>query len=184
MTGYVLAAIAAAYVLIALNLLLTFAVIRKLREKPAPTSQTSGEVGISLPGAGTRMGSFDLITAAGDRIDDRQLAEGGQALLLLTPRCSPCKEAARKLTANPQWWSSNLMVVVGGDEDDPLVRELTAALPSGVRTVLDPAGLIGGALEVTGYPAAILLDDGVVVKADHRIDQVLPRSLSLATSTR
>jgi hypothetical protein len=154
MTGYVLAAIAAAYVLIALNLLLTFAVIRKLREKPAQTSQTSGVAEISLPGAGTRAGSFDLITAAGDRIDDRQ------------------------------WWSSNLTVVIGGDDDDPLVRELTAALPSGVRTVLDPAGLIGGALEVTGYPAAILLDDGVVVQADHRIDQVLPRSLSLATSTR
>jgi hypothetical protein len=145
-----------------LDLLLTFGVIRRLREHAEMlASQTPARQAIGLA-AGKAPAPFSAVATTGE------LVSGAARLRLIAffstcPICpgrvAPLAEYIRKLRFSP---NGVLVVSVGsGSEPQPYLAELASL----ATICVEPeGGPIADAFEVTGFPCFFLLDaDGVVI---------------------
>jgi hypothetical protein len=147
-----------------LDLLLTFGVIRRLREHTKLlTSARAGispELGLS---AGERPGPFRAITAGGERVDG---AAGLRVVAFFSSSCSICPERvppfADYVQAQHLERDSVLVVSVGPEHIAPPYLDELAGL---ARICLEKEdGEIATAFAVTGSPVFFQLDaNGVVV---------------------
>jgi hypothetical protein len=163
-----MSAVAVVGVLCLLDLLLTFGVIRRLREQ---ANLISG-IGRSGPGVidllpGQFPGSFSAITATGESVNN---ATGLRVVAFVSASCSACPERvpafAEYLVGNRIEPATVLVVVRDADGTLPAYLDLVAGL---ARVYLEPAdGEVGQAFKVTGFPAFCLLDaDGAVVASGY-----------------
>ncbi len=167
--GFVIAAIAIVGALCLLDLLLTFGMIRRLREQTDMINVlTAGRVPGSALGIppGRTPAAFSAATTEGTAIS------GPAALRLVAffSRCSICPERvapfADYLTAQRIDRDSVLVVSVGpGDEPQPY---LSALVPAAQICVEPEGGQIVRAFELSGFPAFFLLDaDGAVAATEY-----------------
>jgi hypothetical protein len=173
--GFVIAAIAIVGVLCLLDLLLTFGVIRRLREQTDIINVVNAgrARGTTLGMApGEAPAAFSAATTEGAMVS----GPAGLRLVAFFSRCSICPERvapfADYLTANRIDRDSVLVVSVGpGGEPQPYL----SALAPVARICVEPdGGQIVKAFELSGFPAFFLLDAAGAVAATEFDPDELP----------
>ncbi|NEA31266.1 hypothetical protein [Streptomyces sp. SID13031] len=176
--SYLVAAVIVVGALCGVDLLLTVALIRRLRQHLEQESETSGPIG-GLVAEGTHVAQFTAVTADGEAIGADMFRSGVIAFMSTT-----CKACTDQLPAFIGYLSDSgpgrdrtLAVVVGSDtpDGDHLVAEL-AQHAHVVREELD--GPIGIGFNARVFPAFYLLDDRLTIAGSSidpaRLGVVLP----------
>lgn len=158
------AAVVLLTVVMAVHLLLTFALIRRVREL-----QENGATGPvrdeTLPRPGFRIGNFTAELADGRSFATSDLAEGDTLVGFFAAGCSPCKPVVADLVANPP--AERFVAFVETDDGD-LGAELMAKL-AGVAEVatLEQDSAVAGAFAQEGFPTLVRVTNGVVADSGH-----------------
>lgn len=156
-------------VLCLLNLLLTFGVIRRLRDHTETLSnlmQYSVEIGVAtdIPVVGTAVGEFTASTVDGAPVSADSLT-GTTAVVFLSSECTACRAQLPSLAA----WAGErdrerVLVVIATAASEG--ADLVASLTNVARVVRDPAdGPVCKAFGVSAFPAACVVADGQVIAA-------------------
>jgi hypothetical protein len=167
----VIAAVAVVGALCLLDLLLTFAVIRRLREHTAMLADTRGQ-GLAGPAViglspGEAPGAFSAVTLDGQQVDEGAAL---QVVAFLSTACSICPERVppllEYLAANNVDRASALAVVVGHDGKPAPYQ---AALAEFAQICVEQEdGEIATAFKVAGYPAfCVRAADGTVLASGY-----------------
>jgi len=154
-----------------LNLALSAAIIRRLRDQQASSTAAQG----LLP-PGETVAQFDSHT-----LDGRQVAlddiTPGMVVAFFSPTCGACEKALpgflSEMASDPGMPMKALAVVVGAaDQADHLISQLAE-----VARVVPPgeSGPVVQAFAVSGYPSFFLIgDNGVVERSGHSLSTVAP----------
>jgi thiol-disulfide isomerase/thioredoxin len=169
--GFLAVAVIAVAALGLLNLLLTLAVIRRLRVHTELLSARPDPAAGSVIAVGERPGDFAGVDVTGLPVP----GDGPRLVGFFSPECQPCKEklpAFLALAAEyPQGRSRVLAVVTG---DGPGVAEFTGRLSRVAQVLVESRdGPVTTAFQVTGFPAWCVLDEhGVVQLSGVGLDEV------------
>lgn len=150
---------------VALNLLLTFGLIRRLRLDGSDTASAPRYTQV-----GARLPSFSVTTLGGGTLTDTDIG-GDFALAFLSTGCGPCADLARRLRDKPHLLGMDHLLTVVADDHRPLAaQQLASSLPDPDRVaVLEPGHpLLSIGDGVTAYPTLLQLHDRAVVRASHR----------------
>lgn len=160
-----------------LNLLLTFGVIRRLREHTRLLDRklVAGDVPLtpSVLATGSAVSSFDTTTVNGDVLTTASL--GDEALVgFFSPTCGPCKaqlpaflDTARQLSRSV----AVVAVVIDETGGDDMARRLTEV----ARVVIEPQeGSVISAFQVTAFPSFVYVSKGVVTATGNAVAEVVP----------
>ncbi|MEU7854348.1 hypothetical protein [Nonomuraea sp. NPDC049141] len=148
-----------------LNLLLTFGVIRRLRDHTETLTNLmryGGGAATDIPVVGAAVGEFTASTVDGDPVST-DLLTGTTAVVFLSSECTTCRAQLPSLAV----WAGErdrerVLVVIDTTASDG--ADLVAALTNVARVVRDPAGgPVCEAFGVSAFPAACVVTDGVVV---------------------
>lgn len=167
----VIAAVAVVGALCLLDLLLTFAVIRRLREHTAmlADARAQGPAGPAVIGLspGEAPGAFSAVTLDGQQVDEGTAL---RVVAFLSTACSICPERVPPLmdylAANNVDRASALAVVVGQDGKPAPYQ---AALAEFAQICVEQEdGEVATAFKVAGYPAFCLrAEDGTVLASGY-----------------
>jgi thiol-disulfide isomerase/thioredoxin len=175
---YLTAAVVLVGVLCVLNLVLTYGVIRRLREHTEllarPAGVSSG-MSADIATAGSVVGPFAVSTMSGESLSEGDLA-AGTVVGFYAPGCSACRALVPQFVdaaaAHPGGQDRVLAVVVSGPEED--ATEYVSLLSPKATVVVAPHGAdIEKAFAVSGYPNFALVGAGGVVSASGDLDTVL-----------
>lgn len=177
---YLSMAIAVVGALCLVDLILTFGVIRRLREHTDLLNQRIGERA-AAPGpimleAGATVGDFSATATDGVSVSRADLT-GRRLVGFFSPTCPACTENMPKYLAHarahPGGRDAVLSVVVGAEEE---TAEMVRQLEPVSRVVRDvEQGEISKAFAVDGYPAYGILDGDTVVASDFVFDRLTDR---------
>ncbi len=168
---YVLAIVVLVGLLCLLDLLLTLAVIRRLREHTKLIDalyEVVGAGGLPASSGGTAVGEivgeFDAMTVDGSRVT-RDLLPGGTVVAFLSPDCNGCREQLPELVS----WAagqdrSRVLAVVDGRSGDP-AHIVTALSPVASVILEDADGPVADAFKVTAFPSFFQVSEGGKVLA-------------------
>ncbi len=162
---YLIAAVVLLAVLGMLNLLLTLAIVRRMRtmnpvpQPPEPLSE------------GSTIRPFTATTIDGRTISERDL-RGGQALVgYFSPGCPPCEAALPRFVTYAAGLDRERVLAVIVDGTGAAGNEALALEAVARVVVASEHAPVVEALSAYGYPAVFLLDeDGRVVSADTTVD--------------
>ena len=163
--------------LVALNLLLTYGVIRRLNDHESKILDLSrGEepsTTFGNPAPGFVAPEFTTQTTAGSTIDRSELEEGVRFVGFFSTYCSPCRdELPRFVEFAAGRAEGQVMIVVEGPHDD--AADMVGNGSDVSQVVLEPTeGQLKNAFGIDRYPAMLVLQDGVVVKNAATIGQLL-----------
>jgi thiol-disulfide isomerase/thioredoxin len=160
--AYLAAAVIAVAALGLVNLLLTLAVIRRLRQHTELLLDRSEPVGDGVVAVGERPAEFATVDIEGLPVP----GDGPRLVGFFSPQCKPCKETlpafVEQAARYPQGRSRVLAVVTG---DGPEVAEFTSDLSRVAQVVVESLdGPVTRAFQVSGYPAWCVLDEHGVVQ--------------------
>jgi thiol-disulfide isomerase/thioredoxin len=149
-----------------LDLLLTFGVIRRLREQNETLRQVreqqAGEEPIALP-AGSAIGPFIATAVSGTQLSDTGL--DGERLLVgfFSPGCDPCKERMPEFIEYATRFDGRVVAVAADGVGD--TGDMVARLGEVAEVVLEvDGGPVHAAFGAKGYPALLLVDpEGTVL---------------------
>jgi len=141
-----------------LNLVLTLAVIRRLRSLSTGHGghEDTGTETPVLPAKGFAVGGL----AGAD------LATGRHTVIMITPSCPPCQTMLGVLESDQDGYARDSLVCVVGRPED--LAPVSRRLP-GYRTISVSEELAESAFRVRGFPAVLSLENGVVIRADHEL---------------
>ncbi|MFC0865491.1 hypothetical protein ACFHYQ_24665 [Sphaerimonospora cavernae] len=172
MSWYV-AALVLLGVLFLANLLLTVAVIRRLREHSELLRQYV-RPGMFTKSPGDPIGEFEAVTTTGEVISSSELPSTVVAAFF-APGCESCEEQIPQLAAyaagfppdGPRFWA--VVFDTGGTE---AVQEKVAALAGAVQVITEPlGGPVARAFGVDAVvPAFVVAGDAVVLETRSRVD--------------
>ncbi|GGK92592.1 hypothetical protein Ppa06_59060 [Planomonospora parontospora subsp. parontospora] len=172
MSGFVMVFAGLTGVLSVLNLLLTAALIRRLRRKGGPPAASGGPGPGTAPrvmlAGGEKTGAFRARTTRGEPVDEGFFAEGTTLFGAFAQGCGSCEERLPEFLqiaeVFPGGGEQVLVLLIGAERDLEAKR---AALEPVATVVTEemPGGPVGRALGVTGYPAMALVDPGGLVRA-------------------
>lgn len=176
---YLTAAVVAVGVLCALNLVLTYGVIRRLREHTEllarrPAGMSSG-MSTGIATAGSVVGPFTVSTVSGDSLSEGDLA-AGTVVGFYAPGCGACRALVPPFVdaaaAHPGGQDRVLAVVLAAPEED--ATEYISLLSPKATVVVAPHGAdIETAFAVSEYPSFALVGAGGVVAASGDLDTVV-----------
>src|ERR1700735_377462 len=157
-----IAAVALAGVLCVLDLLLTFGVIRRLREHTDLLSALASKVPVLGLEVGKSPGAFSAVTTSGEVVTD---ADQLRIVACLSSSCSACPERVPPFVEylrNYRLGRDSVLAVIQGGHDEPV--PFLDRLAEVALVCVEPAdGMVSRAFEVNGYPLFFLLDaDGAV----------------------
>jgi thiol-disulfide isomerase/thioredoxin len=170
----------AAVVLLALlclaNLVLTYGVIRRLREHTALLSQSAGGPPPDLIlGPGSTVGPFTATTVDGAVVDGDDLA-AGTLVSFFSPGCGACATQLPEfvqLAGNHPGGQDGVLAVVVGEEAES--AEQLAALAPVARVVLaQPGHEIETAFRVQGFPSFAVIGDERTIRLSGGLRAVAP----------
>lgn len=170
---YQTAGIAVLGALTLLNLLLTYGVIRRLREHTRLLAGIGSAAPMLAPGS--TVGDFAATTLDGELVSRDALS--GQTLVgFFSPGCPACTERLPDFVARAatpaHGRARTLAVIAGGDESYAAQREQLAAV---ARVVVEPerSGPVGRAFGVSAYPVFALVDPaGEVLASGYTLDSI------------
>jgi hypothetical protein len=152
-----IAAVVAAGGLCLLNLLLTFGVIRRLREHTAILASIGGSEDVFGLQAGQSPGAFSAVTIAGNTVSN---ASSLRMIAFLASFCSVCPERVPSFVEyviSHQIGRDSVLAVVAGDITGPPVY--LDRLAGVAQVCFEPVGgEVGRAFGVRGFPVFALLD--------------------------
>jgi thiol-disulfide isomerase/thioredoxin len=158
-------------VLVMLNLLLTFALIRRVRVLQEMVSKGPAR-DPALPQPGDAVGAFQAATPEGGLLTDEALRSGVNLVGFFTTGCHPCATVRAQLLESPP--KLPLMAFVEGRADDPAARELGTSLSAIARVAyITEADSVAKAFRSAGYPTLIRVENGTVAAAGHQLGDVL-----------
>lgn len=176
--AYLTAAVVFVAALCFLNLLVTFAIIRRLRHELGGQGLAQRMGDPLIPARGTRVPDFSAVTTAGAPVSLTSLAGQPSVVAIFAADCPSCRthvgEFADFVRVFPGGGEHALAVVTGDPiEGADLVQSLQGVAP----VVVEPAdGPIAAAFSLQSFPTFYLLDE------DSRIESVswVMRSLGVA----
>src|SRR5262245_16069380 len=174
MTAFLGAVLALVGAVALTNLVLTMAIIRRLRLIEDRAAQGSTPPA-GLPRIGAAPTEFALTTTGGATITAKDVSTGTRTVLFLSTGCQPCTELAATLARDPALVDAGMAAVVTGMPDDPATQEFLAGLPPALPVGVETDYAISRAFSVTGYPTVLRLEDGVITAAEHSLAAVLGR---------
>jgi thiol-disulfide isomerase/thioredoxin len=168
---YLATAVAAVAALGLVNLLLTLAAIRRLRQYADLLSTTPGGAGGGVIAAGGRPAEFAAVDTEGHPVS----GDGPRLMGFFSPDCEPCKAALPAfvtLAAEYPQGRTRVLAVVAGD--GPGVTDFTGDLTRVAQVVVESTdGPVSTAFQVSGYPAWCSLDEhGVVQRSGVGMDDL------------
>jgi thiol-disulfide isomerase/thioredoxin len=174
MIGILVAVIVVLGVAVAADLLLSFAVIRRLAALQARIKSGAGSGSGGSPAIGHRIGDFQVDLITGGAFTRRDLAGSRVVVAFFMTGCEPCKKTVAELAELPAPLPFALYVLINGRHDDADVLSLAAKMPAGARV-----GRIAAleetieAFGIDGYPTVLSIEDGAVTAAGLRFSNVL-----------
>lgn len=160
-------------VLVVLNLVLTFALIGRLRTLQETVANQVPARDPALPKPGDEVGRFETTTSEGEPLTDNTLREGTTLVGFFTPGCRPCANVRKLLLASPP--SIPLLAFVEGSPEDPEALALGTSLSQVARVAyLTEGDPVTQAIKQAGYPTLVLVERGVVAASGHYLHEVLP----------
>jgi hypothetical protein len=170
MIGILMAFIVVVGVAVAADLLLSFAVIRRLAALQGRIKAASG----GGPQIGHRVGDFRVELITGGVFTRADLSGSSIIVAFLMTTCEPCKKVVAELGQLPDPPPFPLHVLIVGTDQDPDVLSLAAAMPPGARVGrVSAADATGEAFGVDGYPTVLAIEDGTVRAAGLGLSSVL-----------
>lgn len=175
--AYLAAAVIIVGIIGLLNLVLTFGVIRRLREHTVRLTAIEAGHGQSAEimfGAGTTVQPFQAVTEDGMTLS-RDGLTGRTLVSFFSPDCTPCQERMPQFiryAAEHPGGRDRVVAVVVSDRD--AAAESVAALTPVARVVVESdQGPLYNAFGVQGFPAISLIDEsGVVIASGSMIDDI------------
>lgn len=174
--SYLVAALVIIGAVAILDLLLTVAVIRRLRHVAAAVAQpqqrpfSTRDVGPAML-VGRPVPSFAAVSVDGDPLDGSDFIGRGGVIGFFSTGCSACHEQApefaRLAAAEPTGRASVIAVVSGGSTRGESVAALVTALRETTTVVIEPAfeGTITNAFAVNAFPTLVRVDSTATVVA-------------------
>ncbi|MGW8556694.1 hypothetical protein [Streptomyces tubercidicus] len=181
---YLSASVVLVGLLCILNLVLTYGMIRRLREQVADAGGKALEVPRSVLGAGSTVGSFSAIDTEGGSLTRDDLSEG-QWVTFMSPGCPACEEllplvAERARAYGPE----RVLAVVVRDADKDNAGEgngvgeyLERLAPVARVAICDLGDELTAAFALTGVPAYVEMGRGGRIASSgrtlpHRAEEV------------
>lgn len=142
------------------HLLLTFALIRRVRDLQ---NRTVVEHDDGLPAAGTPVGPFSLERLGGGRLGTEDLATGEVLVGFFAAGCSPCTAVVADLLDDPP--TGRFVALVDSGEQEP-TEDLATRLAAIAEVAVVPwDSTVSAAFGQEGFPALLRVRDGVIVEA-------------------
>ena len=157
--------------MISVNLLVTFAAIRRIAAVEAGHADGSAAL---VPDIGYQIADFSTDLLSGGVIDRSDLAGSSVVTIFVSPGCAPCQKLIASMRSDGVPRSDSLLIFVAGYDDDTVVRDTVAELSdlSARIGVTPPTGPVAQAFGVGGYPTVLRVDNGIVTAAGTRLDVV------------
>lgn len=155
-------------VLCVLDLLLTFGVIRRLREQNETLrlvreqqSAVAASADVALP-AGAAIGEFAATTVSGTPLSDADI-DGRLLVGFFSPICDPCKERMPQFIEYATRFDGRVLAVASAEIGE--TGDMVARLGEVAEVVLEAeGGPVHQAFGAKGYPALLLVDpEGTVL---------------------
>lgn len=157
------------------HLVVTLAVVRRLREHAVLLAgRPAGRAGDTIAAAGTVVGGFTATSIDGEPLGNDGLA--GRTLVgFFSPGCAPCRDAMPGFLDSARGVAlgrDGVLAVVVGEPAE--AAEHAEALAPVARVVVEPPdGPLGTAFGVTGYPAlAVVAADGTILASGITLDDL------------
>jgi thiol-disulfide isomerase/thioredoxin len=158
------AAVVLLTVVTAVHLLLTFALIRRVRELQENGAKAPA-MDDGVPGVGMRIGDFTTELLDGRTFATADLAGGDTLVGFFAAGCGPCKPVVADLVENPPAERFVAFVDAGdGEEGAALIAKLEAVAEVAAMPWDSP---VAGAFAHQGFPTLVRVSDGVVADAGH-----------------
>jgi hypothetical protein len=154
------------------NLLLTLALVGRLRTLQEMISNQVVLRDPALPVKGDEVGRFEAKTVQGEAFTDAVLRDGRTLVGFFASGCRPCASVRKQLLESPP--GMPLMAFIEGDPGDPDTVALSDSLKHVARVALLSEGdSVTRAIKQAGYPTLVLVDRGVVAASGHYVHEVL-----------
>lgn len=145
---------------LAFNLLLTFAILRRLR-----TMDTAGrpETDSHRPAIGTPVGRFDAVSEDGYRLTDEDLSQGVTRFAFVMPECSSCEGLLRALRPGALR-DRSLLVVIAEEAEHPAAIAMRRVIPDDLRVFFAPLGSpMCEAFQMAVFPSVVEVAGGRII---------------------
>jgi hypothetical protein len=162
-TTFLSAAVVLLCLLCAFDLLLTFGVIRRLRQHTEQLADLRTKPAISGLAVGGGVGAFDSRTVDGRAVSSTGL-DGDVLVAFFSTSCAACHERLPEFLEHVGGLGVHtrvLVVVAGAAEKTPTMVPALTAVAEVVREE-DEQGAMSTAFAVRGYPVLFRLEDGKV----------------------
>lgn len=169
MTNLDLAISAILAIATAANLVLLFAVIRRLR-----TLKAGGPVMSALPSPGTRIAAFHVTDSDGRRTDDADLTGGPHLVAFVMTNCDPCHAALSALRTDTRFDPARTFIFIAGEPGHAATQQvLSLAHGLGRTATVEHDGPVAAAFGgVDAFPTLVTVRDGRVVSSGRSLDDV------------
>lgn len=149
------AAVVAVGILCVLDLLLSFGIIRRLREQNEQLRDLREKQSAAEP---------DIMLPAGSRVELSDVDVAGALVGFFSPNCEPCKERMPQFIEYATGHRGKVIAIAAGDADE--VADMVVRLGEVAKVVVETmGGPLHNAFGTTGYPAVCLVDDDKTVVA-------------------
>lgn len=158
------AAVVLLTVVTAVHLLLTFALIRRVRELQENGVKAAAKDD-STPRKGMPVGDFSTELLDGRTFASADLADSDVLVGFFAAGCSPCKPVVADLVANPP--AERFVAFVDANEDEEgtaLIAKLQSVAEVAILSWDSP---VSGAFSQQGFPTLVRVSNGVVVDSGH-----------------
>lgn len=163
------AAVVILAIAVVFNLLITFAMIRRLKANELAGRQDADSF---RPTVGAAVGEFSAASVDGSTWDSAALGLGTHTVAFLLPNCGGCASLVDRLAPGKQP-DRSIVVVVSGIPDDPAVVSLIQKLPRDLKIVVAKLGSeISQAFGVATFPTIVQVADGRVVAVGETFDDL------------
>ena len=169
MENFLAVAVALLTIAVAVDLLITFALIRRVRSSETATTSAAPEPA-AVPSIGAFLGDFDVTADDGSHLTRADVEAGTHRFVFVLPECGGCHELIASLdpaaVRDPA-----LTFVVAGLEHDPKTDALVSSIPADVRVVRSPLGSgMTSAFKVAAFPTAVTVTDGQVARVSATLE--------------
>ncbi|MEV5556871.1 redoxin domain-containing protein [Nonomuraea wenchangensis] len=170
--SYLVVAVVLVGALCAVNLLLTLAVIRRLREHSAQLA-ADRPTRPPLVAAGTALPGFTSAATDGTTVS-RDFFTGPTLVGMFSTTCSACHERLPEFTTRAESLGPGRALAVVVDEKEDAGAFAAALAPVATVVVEPPDGPLGRAFQVSFFPAFYLVDGRAVITAAALTPDELP----------
>jgi hypothetical protein len=161
-------------VVAAADLLLSFAVVRRLAALQARGTGAGAGSSAGAPAPGHLVGEFRVGLLDGGEFTADHLRQEAAVVAFLSPTCEPCRRAIEELTQLSVPLARPLYVLIAGSAQDADLLAVARQMPAGARVAaIAHDDAVMRAFAADGYPTVVSTADGAVLAAGLRVADVL-----------